>query len=148
MTDSFSAGAATRQVDIIAEIGINHNGDLAIAKRLIDMAKAAGCDAVKFQKRTIDQVYTPDFLDSPREMRPEPLSAMLRDPPDTLRDQESRRKLRRAEGLRQAQGRAPRPPEPRKSKASGTWHSTHQTSETDSKSTSTARRLSLPTSST
>ena len=67
MTDSFSAGAATRQVDIIAEIGINHNGDLAIAKQLIDMAKATGCDAVKFQKRTIDQVYTPEFLDSPRE---------------------------------------------------------------------------------
>ena len=67
MTDSFSAGAATRQVDIIAEIGINHNGDLGTAKQLIDMAKATGCDAVKFQKRTIDQVYTPEFLDSPRE---------------------------------------------------------------------------------
>jgi N-acetylneuraminate synthase len=52
---------------VIAEIGINHNGDLAIAKRLIDMAKAAGCDAVKFQKRTVDLVYTPEFLDSARE---------------------------------------------------------------------------------
>ena len=67
MTDSYSAGATTRHVDVIAEIGIHHNGDLGIAKQLIDMAKAAGCDAVKFQKRTIDRVYTPEFLDSPRE---------------------------------------------------------------------------------
>ncbi len=54
-------------VVVIAEIGINHNGDLAIAKRLIDMAKAAGCDAVKFQKRTIDLVYSQAVLDAPRE---------------------------------------------------------------------------------
>ena len=52
---------------ISAEIGINHNGDLDIAKRLIDAAVLAGCDAVKFQKRTIDQVYAREFLDSPRE---------------------------------------------------------------------------------
>ena len=52
---------------IIAEIGINHNGDLGIAKKLIDMAKDAGCDAVKFQKRDINLVYTKEFLDSPRE---------------------------------------------------------------------------------
>src|SRR3972149_11851395 len=52
---------------IIAEIGINHNGDINIAKKLIDMAKIAGCDAVKFQKRTIDIVYTPEVLASPRE---------------------------------------------------------------------------------
>lgn len=52
---------------IIAEIGINHNGDINIAKQLIDMAKNAGCDAVKFQKRTIDIVYSKEFLDSPRE---------------------------------------------------------------------------------
>ncbi len=52
---------------IIAEIGINHNGDLTIARKLIDIAKEAGCDAVKFQKRTIDKVYTKEFLDSPRE---------------------------------------------------------------------------------
>lgn len=51
---------------IIAEIGINHNGDINIAKKLIQIAKEAGCDAVKFQKRTIDQVYTKEFLDSPR----------------------------------------------------------------------------------
>ncbi len=52
---------------VIAEIGINHNGDLDIAKQLIGMAKTAGCDAVKFQKRTVDVVYTQDFLASPRE---------------------------------------------------------------------------------
>ncbi len=51
---------------IIAEIGINHNGDMDIAFELIDMAKSCGCDAVKFQKRTIDLVYTKSFLDSPR----------------------------------------------------------------------------------
>ncbi len=51
----------------IAEIGINHNGDLSIAKNLIDVAKETGCDAVKFQKRTIDLVYKKEFLDSPRE---------------------------------------------------------------------------------
>ena len=43
---------------IIAEIGINHNGDVEIAKQLIDVAKDAGADAVKFQKRTIDLVFS------------------------------------------------------------------------------------------
>jgi N-acetylneuraminate synthase len=52
---------------VIAEIGINHNGDLGIAKELIKVAKDAGCDAVKFQKRTIELVYTKELLDSPRE---------------------------------------------------------------------------------
>lgn len=52
---------------LIAEIGINHNGDMKLAKQLIDAASNAGFDAVKFQKRTIDLVYTPEFLDSPRE---------------------------------------------------------------------------------
>ena len=52
---------------IIAEIGINHNGDVSIAKKLIDMAAFAGCDAVKFQKRTIDVVYTPEELAKSRE---------------------------------------------------------------------------------
>ena len=52
---------------ITAEIGINHNGDLNIAKKLIDMAKLSGCDAVKFQKRTIDIVYDKKTLDSDRE---------------------------------------------------------------------------------
>ena len=54
-------------VFIIAEIGINHNGDLDVAKKLIDHSKAAGCDAVKFQKRTIELVYSADVLDQPRE---------------------------------------------------------------------------------
>ena len=52
---------------LIAEIGINHNGDLSIAKQLISEAAEAGFDAVKFQKRTIEAVYTKEFLDSPRE---------------------------------------------------------------------------------
>ena len=52
---------------IVAEIGINHNGDLSICKELIDVALDSGCNAVKFQKRDIDKVYTQDFLDSPRE---------------------------------------------------------------------------------
>ncbi len=52
---------------IIAEIGINHNGSVEIAKQLIGVAKGAGADAVKFQKRTIDLVYTKEMLDSPRE---------------------------------------------------------------------------------
>lgn len=56
-----------RHVFVIAEIGINHNGSVDTAKKLIDMAKAAGCDAVKFQKRTIELVYTKEMLDSPRE---------------------------------------------------------------------------------
>lgn len=52
---------------IIAEIGINHNGDVSIAKQLIDVAKDAGADAVKFQKRAIDLVYSKELLDSFRE---------------------------------------------------------------------------------
>ena len=50
-----------------AEIGINHNGDLEVAKKLIDVAVEAGCDAVKFQKRTVEKVYSKDVLDAPRE---------------------------------------------------------------------------------
>jgi len=52
---------------MIAEIGINHNGDMSICKDLIDVAVDSGCDAVKFQKRDIDQVYTAEFLESHRE---------------------------------------------------------------------------------
>lgn len=52
---------------VIAEIGINHNGDIDLARRLISVAVAAGCDAVKFQKRTVDVVYTADELGRPRE---------------------------------------------------------------------------------
>ena len=52
---------------VIAEIGINHNGDIDLAKRLISVAVAAGCDAVKFQKRSVDVVYTAEELAKPRE---------------------------------------------------------------------------------
>lgn len=55
------------KIFVIAEIGINHNGDLSIAKQLIDVAKIAGADAVKFQKRTIEKVYSKEELDKPRE---------------------------------------------------------------------------------
>ena len=54
-------------VYFIAEIGINHNGSLSIAKSLIDAAVAAGCDAVKFQKRTVEVVYSEEELNRPRE---------------------------------------------------------------------------------
>ena len=54
-------------VFVTAEIGINHNGDIDIAKKLIDAAVLAGCDAVKFQKRTIEKVYSKEVLDFPRE---------------------------------------------------------------------------------
>ena len=56
-----------KKIFIIGEIGINHNGDIEIAKKLISMAKNCGCDAVKFQKRSIDDVYTKDELDKFRE---------------------------------------------------------------------------------
>ena len=52
---------------IIAEIGINHNGSLDVAKKLIDVAVEAGCDAIKFQKRTVEKVYSKKVLDSPRD---------------------------------------------------------------------------------
>ena len=63
-------------VFVIAEIGINHNGDIDIAKKLIDMAVQTGCDAVKFQKRTVENVYSKDVLDSPRAS---PLGKTTRD---------------------------------------------------------------------
>ena len=52
---------------IVAEVGINHNGNMSICKELIDVAVDSGCDAVKFQKRDINEVYTQEFLDSHRE---------------------------------------------------------------------------------
>jgi len=52
---------------IIAEAGINHNGDLDICKELINVAAESGCDAIKFQKRDVELVYKQSFLDSPRE---------------------------------------------------------------------------------
>ncbi len=55
------------KVFVIAEIGINHNGDIDICKKLIDLAKETDCDAVKFQKRDIDTVYTQEYLSQERE---------------------------------------------------------------------------------
>lgn len=54
-------------VFVTAEIGINHNGDIEIAKKLIDMAKKCGCDAVKFQKRIVEKAYSKEILDTSRE---------------------------------------------------------------------------------
>lgn len=51
---------------VIAEIGINHNGNMDIAKQLIDVAVVAGCNAVKFQKRTVEKVYSKEYLNGPR----------------------------------------------------------------------------------
>jgi len=56
-----------RPMYVIAEVGINHNGSVDTAKRLIDAAVFSGCDAVKFQKRTVEIVYTPEELAKPRE---------------------------------------------------------------------------------
>jgi N-acetylneuraminate synthase len=52
---------------VIAEIGLNHNGDINLAKKLIQAAILSGCDAVKFQKRTLDVVFTPEQMAAPRE---------------------------------------------------------------------------------
>lgn len=52
---------------IIAEIGINHNGSITLAKKMIDIAVTTGCDAVKFQKRTVDIVYTKEELAKERK---------------------------------------------------------------------------------
>ena len=56
-----------KKIFYIAEIGINHNGDLDITKKLIDNAKLAGFDAVKFQKRDVNLVYSKEILDTPRK---------------------------------------------------------------------------------
>jgi len=55
-------------VYVIAEIGINHNGSVETAKKMIEMAVECGCDAVKFQKRTIESVYSLEELAKPREI--------------------------------------------------------------------------------
>lgn len=52
---------------VVGEIGINHNGSIDMTKKLIDAAIFAGCDAVKFQKRTVDVVFTKEELEKPRE---------------------------------------------------------------------------------
>ena len=54
-----------KKVFIIAEIGINHNGSMSICKELIDVAKTAGCDAVKFQKRNLESLYRKEALENP-----------------------------------------------------------------------------------
>lgn len=66
---------------IVAELGINHNGNLDIAKELIKAARLSGCDAVKFQKRTVDLVYTDAELDRPRKS---PFGMTNRDLKDAL----------------------------------------------------------------
>ena len=52
---------------VIAEIGLNHNGDVGLARKLIEASSQAGCNAVKFQKRTLDVVFTPEQMAAPRE---------------------------------------------------------------------------------
>jgi N-acetylneuraminate synthase len=59
--------ASPSYIYVVAEIGINHNGNLDTAKQLIEMAKISGCDAVKFQKRDLELVYGTKFLEEPRE---------------------------------------------------------------------------------
>ena len=65
----FLAMSNDKYIYIIAEIGINHNGSLETAKELIDVASKIGCDAVKFQKRTINTVYSEETLNQYRESR-------------------------------------------------------------------------------
>ena len=68
MTDTFNPYSDTLNMPFfIAEIGINHNGDMDLTKQLIDLAYDSGCQAVKFQKRDIDVVYTQEYLDSARQ---------------------------------------------------------------------------------
>ena len=62
-----SASSELSDIYIIAEAGINHNGDIDIAKKLISSAASIGCDAVKFQKRNIEKVYTQEFLAESRK---------------------------------------------------------------------------------
>ncbi len=65
--NNFKEMGSEKYIYIIAEIGINHNGSLELAKKLIDDAVETGCDAVKFQKRNIETVYSQEILDQPRE---------------------------------------------------------------------------------
>jgi len=80
---------------IVAEIGINHNGDIDLAKKLIDKAVEAGCDAVKFQKRTVDVVYTGTELAQPRSVPQDVIEKALKR--DVL-PEESRKRIE-AQGL-------------------------------------------------
>jgi|SRR5437660_3509509 len=72
----FIRGDEPTRCAIVAELGINHNGDVETALRMVEMAAGAGCDAVKLQKRTVERVYSPEELDTPRES---PLGATNRD---------------------------------------------------------------------
>ncbi len=65
--NNFNQMGSDKYIYIIAEIGINHNGSLDLARKLIDDAVDTGCDAVKFQKRDIETVYSKEILDQPRE---------------------------------------------------------------------------------
>ncbi len=65
--NNFKQLGSDKYIYIIAEIGINHNGSLDLAKKLIDDAVETGCDAVKFQKRDVSTVYSKEILDQPRE---------------------------------------------------------------------------------
>lgn len=56
-----------KEIVTVAEIGINANGDVDLAKDMIRVAKSAGCNFVKFQKRTVEKVYTQEYLNQPRE---------------------------------------------------------------------------------
>ena len=67
MTSTIPAQHGEKMVFIVAEIGINHNGYIKFAKKLIGIASDSGCDAVKFQKRTIEKVYSKKVLDTPRD---------------------------------------------------------------------------------
>ena len=63
----YKKSSMINKIFVIGEIGINHNGSLDVAKKLIDMSIRCGCDAVKFQKRDIDTVYTKEELSKHRE---------------------------------------------------------------------------------
>ncbi len=67
-----------RPTFVIAEIGINHNGRMELVKQLIDAARAAGCQAVKFQKRTVPVVYSPEELAKAREVPAEMMYDAIR----------------------------------------------------------------------
>lgn len=66
-TSTYGQLVVPSYIPIVAEVGINHNGDVQSAKELASLAKRCGCDAVKFQKRTIDVVYSSEILNAPRE---------------------------------------------------------------------------------
>ncbi len=71
LNPTYSTGSVekeiNRMVEVVCEIGLNANGDINIAKKIIDVASAAGCQYIKLQKRKIDLVYSKEELDKPRE---------------------------------------------------------------------------------